>query len=64
LGSRLVAGEFYNTTPTIHVNNTYVGLNLRLNRNWGLEYRIEPYVDEDNQRVLNHVFGLKAQLSY
>jgi hypothetical protein len=64
LGSRLVAGEFYDTTPQIRTDNTYMGMNMRLNRRLSMEYRVDPYVDTDNQKVLAHWLGLKASYSY
>lgn len=64
LSSRLVAGEFYDTNPLIYGDNTYLGVHVRFNRNFGMEYRIEPFIDTDNQHALDHVFEFKAQLEY
>lgn len=64
LSSRLVAGEFYDTNPLIYGDNTYLGVHVRFNRNFGMEYRVEPFIDTDNQHALDHVIEFKAQLDY
>jgi hypothetical protein len=64
VGSRLVVGSLYDTSPTTLGDHTYFGLNWRLARNFAVQYRIDPYVDQTNQRLLNQTLGLKAQFSY
>ncbi|MDB5099911.1 MAG: hypothetical protein JWM80_4332, partial [Cyanobacteria bacterium RYN_339] len=64
LNSRLVAGEFYSTDTGLYTESTYVGANFRLNRYLGLEYRINPYVDPTNDRVLGQTFGLRSQITF
>ena len=64
VGSRLVVGQLYDTSPTTLGDHTYVGLNWRFNRHLAVQYRVDPYVDQLNQRLLNQTLGLKAQFSY
>lgn len=64
VGSRLVVGSLYDTSPTTLGDHTYFGLNWRLARNFAVQYRVDPYVDQTNQRLLNQTLGLKAQFSY
>ncbi|MFN3430802.1 MAG: translocation/assembly module TamB domain-containing protein, partial [Candidatus Sericytochromatia bacterium] len=64
VGSRLVVGQLYDTSPTTLGDHSYVGLNWRFNRHLAMQYRVDPYVDQLNQRLLNQTLGLKAQFSY
>ena len=64
LGSRLVAGELYDTSPNTGNDSTYASMNFRLNRRLSVEYRVDPYVDPWNQRLLNQTLGLRAQVGF
>ena len=64
LGSRLVAGELYDTSPNTGNDSTYASINFRLNRRLSVEYRVDPYVDPWNQRLLNQALGLRAQVAF
>lgn len=64
LGSRLVAGELYDTSPNTGNDSTYGSVNFRLNRRLSVEYRVDPYVDPWNQRLLNQSLGLRAQVAF
>lgn len=64
LGSRLVAGELYDTSPNTGNDSTYASMNFRLNRRLSVEYRVDPYVDPWNQRLLNQTLGLRAQVAF
>lgn len=64
LGSRLVAGEFYDTSPNTGNDSTYASMNFRLNRRLSVEYRVDPYVDPRRERVLNQTLGLRAQVGF
>jgi hypothetical protein len=62
--TRMVVGEIYTTSPTLNGENTYVSLNFRLTRWLGVEYRIDPYVDPANDRVLGQRLGLRTQITF
>jgi hypothetical protein len=64
-GSRLVAGQLYSTSPTAMLaDRTYFGLNWKFNRYFSMQYRVDPVIDQANERVLNQTVGFKAQVSY
>jgi hypothetical protein len=64
-GSRLVAGQMYSTSPTAMLaDRTYFGLNWKFNRYFSMQYRVDPVIDQANERVLNQTVGFKSQISF
>lgn len=64
LTSRLVAGALYDPTPLTKGDASYVGLTWRLNRRLAAEYRLDPYLDPSQARLLDHSLGLKTRWTF